>query len=160
MIAFVGYRAYSTQGNLDKVNVAYAEIKKIATKTRDTIIKIDTLKLKADTKYKKIHDTLYLVSDAEVDSIFDVTFERDSLDTSNYSAGVSQYRKAIDAQLKFIRDSTKLAATTKQVTVCTTAVSDIGKKVDTIVKIKTETSYVSTFISFIVGGFLAWAIFH
>jgi len=154
--SYVGYTEYSNKGNAKVIQSKAAEIKGDIQVMHDTLWKHDTIKIKADTQYEVLRETLWVASDEVVDSIFDVTFEKDSIDTTVYTAGISQFRKAIDVNLKFKRDSTKLAATEAQVRACTTTVKKVEDKIDTIVKIKTETSYVSTFISFIVGGFVVW----
>ena len=113
---------------LDRVGKA-TEINVV--KVHDTIRKYDTIELKADTKYVTIHDTLWRTSAVKIDSMFDSTFPRDTGDTSKFTNGYTQLRKALDANEARKRDSTKLTAKKEVVKTCTTAVSDIAKAVDT-----------------------------
>lgn len=98
---------------------------------RDTVWKYDTVKLKADVIYKTKHDTLWTLKPSDVDSMFNVVYPRDSVDTTNYSTGYTQLRKAIDTHNKSIRDSIKEQASVEQVKACTTTVTKIVNQIDT-----------------------------
>lgn len=101
---------------------------------RDTITKYDTIKLKADIRYVKVHDTLWQKTPVEVDSIFNVTYPRDTADTTKFATGYTQLRKAIDEHNLRIRDSVKESATVAQVKTCTTQVSAVVDKIDDVKK--------------------------
>lgn len=127
---------------------------------RDTIVKYDTIKMKADVVYRTKHDTLWKLPPSDVDSIFNVTFPRDTLDSTSYSTGYTQLRKAVDAHNKSERDSTKVEATVEQVKACTTTVTNLVKQIDTV-KIDTKPDYKTIgltgvlllFIGFVGGVF-------
>jgi len=100
-------------------------------KVRDTVIKYDTIKEKAEIRYRTKHDTLWRTSPDSVDTMFNKTFERDSIDTTKYTTGYTQLRKALDANNQRIRDSIKYEASSRVVATCTSAVATIVKEVDT-----------------------------
>lgn len=105
----------------------------------DTIIKYDTIKTKAKIVYVSKRDTLWKYPPDVVDSVFNATFPRDSLDTTNYSTGYTQLRKAIDANNRSERDSILSEASEAQVKTCTTTVTRIVDQVDSTKNaIKTE----------------------
>lgn len=132
---------------------------------RDTIVKYDTIKLKADVVYRTKTITLWKLAPSEVDDVFNVVYPRDSLDTTNYSSGYTQLRKAVDTYNKSVRDSIKEQAAVEQVKTCTTTVTKIVNQIDTVKEISKEPSKtdwktlgVVTLISIIlgfVGGFAA-----
>jgi len=132
---------------------------------RDTIVKYDTIKLKADVVYRTKTITLWKLAPSEVDDVFNVVYPRDSLDTTNYSSGYTQLRKAVDTYNKSVRDSIKEQASVEQVKTCTTTVTKIVNQIDTVKEISKEPSKtdwktlgVVTLISIIlgfVGGFAA-----
>jgi len=96
----------------------------------DTIIKYDTIKAKAKIVYVSKRDTLWKYPPDVVDSVFNTTFPRDSLDTTNYSTGYTQLRKAIDANNRSERDSILSEASEAQIKTCTTTVTRIVDQVD------------------------------
>lgn len=113
-------------------------------RVRDTIKVHDTLIQKAKAIYITKHDTLFKEAPKVVDAKFDSTFPRDSSDTTSFSHGYTQLRKAIDANDRAIRDSTILVERVAQVKTCTTAVSNVVDKVDVAKKeIKPESSGLS-----------------
>lgn len=132
---------------------------------RDTIVKYDTIKLKADVVYRTKTITLWKLAPSEVDDVFNVVYPRDSLDTTNYSSGYTQLRKAVDTYNKSVRDSIKEQASVEQVKTCTTTVTKIVNQIDTVKEISKEPSKTDwktlgavTLISIIlgfVGGFAA-----
>jgi soluble cytochrome b562 len=111
---------------------------------RDTLKVHDTLIAKAKNIYITKHDTLFKEAPKVVDAKFDSTFPRDSGDTSGYSHGFTQLRKAIDANDRATRDSIIVAERAAQVKACTTTVEKIVEKVDVAKKeIKPESSGMS-----------------
>ena len=107
---------------------AHTELAKI----HDTIRIYDTIKLKAETKYIKTHDTLWKMAPSSVDSLFNKVYVRDSLDSTHYGTGFTQLRKAIDMNSKFERDSIQKIALEQQIKTCTTGVVRIVKEIDTL----------------------------
>jgi hypothetical protein len=101
----------------------------------DTIIKYDTIKTKAKIVYVAKRDTLWKYAPDAVDSVFNKTFPRDSLDTTSYSTGYTQLRKAIDANNRSTRDSILNEASEVQVKTCTTTVTRIIDQVDSTKKV-------------------------
>lgn len=101
----------------------------------DTIVKYDTIKTKAKIIYVAKRDTLWKYAPDAVDSVFNVTFPRDSLDTTSYSTGYTQLRKAIDANNRSVRDSILNEASEVQVKTCTTTVTRIIDQVDSTKKV-------------------------
>lgn len=118
----------STSEALDTLSkTAHAEQSKV----RDTVVKYDTIREKAEIRYRTKHDTLWRTSPDSVDTLFNKTFPRDSVDTTNYEAGYTQLRKALDANNQRIRDSIKDAASTRVIATCTSSVAKIVKEIDT-----------------------------
>ena len=110
---------------------------------KDTILKYDTIKQKADVIYRTKHDTLWAESSNAVDSDFNVVFPRDTADTTTYIAGYTQLRKAIDANNRSLRDSIKNSASVAQVSTCTTTVTKIVNQIDTVkdsIKLKNKST--------------------
>ncbi|MFA5405009.1 MAG: hypothetical protein WC358_08750 [Ignavibacteria bacterium] len=110
---------------------------------RDTIFKYDTIKERARIVYVAKRDTLWKYSPDAVDSVFNQTFPRDSLDSTDYSTGFTQLRKAVDSDNRRIRDSISNAASEVQVKTCTTTVSKIIEQVDSTKKVLASESKIT-----------------
>lgn len=123
----------SCSGGKNYGNTISTEVHSAQNKIHDTIRKYDTIKQKAEVRYKTQHDTLWVMPPINIDSLFDKTYPRDSADTTNFYNGYTQLRKAVDEHNKRIRDSIKETASVAQVKTCTTVVSDVVKKVDSVV---------------------------
>jgi hypothetical protein len=126
---FQGVNSCSNNNKVIDTLAAKAHTEQIV--MRDTITKYDTIKQKAEIVYKTKHDTLWKMKPDSIDTVFNKTFPRDTLDSSGYLAGYTQLRKAIDANNRSIRDSTKETASVAQVAVCTTTVTKIVNQIDT-----------------------------
>lgn len=125
----------------------------------DTIIKYDTIKTKAKIVYVAKRDTLWKYAPDAVDSVFNKTFPRDSLDTTSYSTGYTQLRKAIDANNRSTRDSILNDASEVQVKTCTTTVTRIIDQVDSTKKVilsESKISWKTLGISVIATAILAF----
>lgn len=124
----------------------------------DTIIKYDTIKIKTKNEYKAKRQVLITSTPKQVDSIFNQTFPIDSGDTSNYTVGYTQFKKAIDSEYKRNRDSVILIALTKQLESCTTGVNTIVDIVDSSEKSKAKNDYTRLALVAVVSAIIAFLL--
>lgn len=130
---------------------------------RDTIIKYDTVKSKAEIVYRTKHDTLWKAKPDTVDAMFNIVFPRDTLDSTEYITGYTQLRKAIDVKNKSDRDSIKESASTQQIKACTTTVTKIVNQIDTVkdtLKINSEKIGWMTIASGVIIGVVSLFVGH
>lgn len=137
-------------------NVKTAQIQKEYLTLHDTIIKLDSSKVKVKLIYKNRVDTILIKNKAYIDSAFDSTFKKDEEDTIKSEVFESQLKKALIANEKSIRDSALASISDTQVAICTIKVNNIIKLTDTLLvdnsKDKLKIGAIGTGIGMLISG--------
>lgn len=142
--------------NKDIHNIKTAQIQKEYLTLHDTLIKLDSSKIKVKLIYKNRVDTILIKNKAYVDSAFDSTFKKDEEDTIKSEVFESQLKKALIANEKSLRDSALASISDTQVVMCTTKVNNIIKLTDTLLvdkaKDKLKIGAIGTGIGMLISG--------